>query len=147
MASTSAYKSNAGFDGKLSVVCMIRSFSFLVFMTLIISLPGDKVFELMDTFGFPIDLSILMAHEKGKEVDVAGFDRALKLQKDRSRASSVVENEDWVILKEDVEVKFIGYDKLSTETSIIKYRAFRQKEQKGYQIVLKETPFYAENLA
>ncbi|MBP7541782.1 MAG: alanine--tRNA ligase, partial [Saprospiraceae bacterium] len=52
-------------------------------------LPGDKVFELMDTFGFPIDLSILMAHEKGKEVDVAGFDRALKLQKDRSRASSV----------------------------------------------------------
>ena len=108
-------------------------------------LPGDKVFELMDTFGFPIDLSILMAHEKGKEVDVAGFDRALKLQKDRSRASSVVENEDWVILKEDVEVKFIGYDKLSTETSIIKYRAFRQKEQKGYQIVLKETPFYAES--
>ncbi len=107
-------------------------------------LAGDKVFELMDTFGFPVDLSVLMAQEKGKEVDLSGFDEALQKQKIRSRASTHVENDDWAAVN-DGEVTFVGYDDLEVETVVLKYRTYRQKDQTGYQIVLKETPFYAES--
>lgn len=108
-------------------------------------LPGDKIFELMDTFGFPVDLSMLMAQEKGREIDVRGFEAALQQQKDRSRASGQVENEDWIVVEDVPEVTFIGYDHLSVETSIAKYRSFRMKDTTGHQVVLKTTPFYAES--
>ncbi len=108
-------------------------------------LPGEKIFELMDTFGFPIDLSVLMAQEKGREIDMAGFEAALQQQKERSRASGQIENEDWVIVQDAPEVTFVGYDNLNIETSVVKYRSFKAKDITGHQMVLKETPFYAES--
>ncbi|HPB53831.1 MAG TPA: alanine--tRNA ligase, partial [Saprospiraceae bacterium] len=109
------------------------------------TLPGEKVFELMDTFGFPVDLSVLMAQEKGRVIDMAGFEAALQLQKERSRASAQIENEDWVVVNEVPEMSFVGYDNLNVETSIVKYRSFKAKDAIGHQVVLKETPFYAES--
>jgi alanyl-tRNA synthetase len=106
---------------------------------------GERIFELMDTFGFPVDLSILMAHEKGRSIDQDGFEAALAQQKARSRASSQVENEDWVVVDDIQDVNFVGYDYLNIETSVVKYRSYKAKDKQGYQMVLKSTPFYAES--
>lgn len=108
-------------------------------------LPGDKIFELMDTFGFPVDLSVLMAQEKGRSIDMDGFDAALNEQKARSRAATQVENEDWIVVNEASDVSFVGYDYLQVETEVIKYRSYKTKDRVGHQIVLKSTPFYAES--
>ena len=105
---------------------------------------GGAAFELLDTFGFPIDLTRLIAQENNLTVDDAGFEAALKQQKDRSRAATAMDTEDWQIVKEG-NVSFVGYDSLETTTNILKYRKVSGKGKELYQIVLEQTPFYAES--
>ena len=106
---------------------------------------GNFAFELYDTFGFPIDLTELMAREKGLSVDMEGFNKALEAQKNRSRAATVVDTDDWVIVSQDNETEFVGYDLSEIETDILKYRKVSAKGKTQYQIVLRQTPFYAES--
>ncbi len=106
---------------------------------------GEKAFELYDTFGFPIDLTELMAREKGLEVDMQGFETELQKQKARSRAATAVDTEDWVIVTEGDETEFVGYDDLETHAQILKYRKVTAKGKEQYQLVLDRTPFYAES--
>ncbi|MES2428177.1 MAG: alanine--tRNA ligase [Bacteroidota bacterium] len=105
---------------------------------------GAIAFELQDTFGFPIDLTQLMAHENGLEVDMEDFEFALEKQKTRSRAASAVDTGDWVILK-DEETVFTGYDETETISHVTKYRKVTAKGKEQYQLVLDKTPFYAES--
>jgi alanyl-tRNA synthetase len=105
---------------------------------------GRFAFELFDTFGFPIDLTQLMARENDLSVDMAGFDQALTEQKNRSRAATSVETGDWVILSNDTEQEFIGYEHLSAQVKITRYRQVHVKGKKLYQLVFNITPFYAE---
>ena len=107
-------------------------------------LSGDAVFELYDTYGFPVDLTRLIASEKDLIIDEKGFEKALKVQKERSRAASSKESGDWVLVSEG-ESKFVGYDTLVSETKILKYRHVAEKKHQFTQIVLQETPFYAES--
>ncbi|MBL0127200.1 MAG: alanine--tRNA ligase [Flavobacteriales bacterium] len=107
------------------------------------TIPGDKAFELLDTFGFPIDLTQLIAREQGREVDMKGFDAELKKQKDRSRAATSVITGDWVEIAKG-ETTFIGYDELSCDARILRYRKVSGKGGDQFQIVLDRTPFYAE---
>ena len=104
---------------------------------------GAKAFELYDTFGFPIDLTALILSENDKSVDMLGFDAEMKKQKDRARAASLIEIEDWTLLFE-TETEFIGYDTLEAEINISKYRKVKQKGKEFYQLVFDKTPFYAE---
>lgn len=107
---------------------------------------GSFAFELFDTYGFPIDLTQLMAHEAGWEVDMEGFQKGLEEQKARSRQAANVQTSDWVLLVEDAEMpEFVGYDELKIETEITKYRKITTKGQELYHIVLEQTPFYAES--
>ena len=107
---------------------------------------GTDAFELFDTFGFPIDLTRLMASEKGVDIDEAGFEKALAVQKDRSRADAKKTVGDWTELKDDPSVEFVGYDSLEvTDAQVIKYRTVKVKDKEQYQIVLNKTPFYAES--
>ncbi len=109
------------------------------------SIDGNFAFELYDTFGFPIDLTELMAREKGWTVDMDGFNQALAEQKNRSRAATAIDTGDWVIVNEDNDTEFIGYDHTEIETEILKYRKVSAKGKEQYQIVLRQTPFYAES--
>lgn len=104
---------------------------------------GKQAFELYDTYGFPFDLTQLIAREKGFKVDEHGFAEEMKKQKDRSRQDAKVETGDWVILHEG-ESEFVGYDQLETDVKVNRYRTIHQKNKEIYQIVLNETPFYAE---
>ena len=104
---------------------------------------GYYAFELLDTFGFPLDLTKLLASEYGLIVDEEKFEEFMQKQKDRSRAATSVDAEDWIILKEGTN-KFIGYDSLEAKASILKYRKVKAKGKELYQIVLDTTPFYAE---
>ncbi|PWS28962.1 alanine--tRNA ligase [Pedobacter yonginense] len=106
---------------------------------------GNFAFELSDTFGFPIDLTELMAREKGWSVDLAGYEQSLKKQKDDSRAATAIDTGDWVIVNTDDQSEFVGYDDLEIETEILKYRKVKAKGKEQYQIVLRQTPFYAES--
>ncbi|MDB5020020.1 MAG: alanine--tRNA ligase [Pedobacter sp.] len=106
---------------------------------------GDFAFELNDTYGFPIDLTELMAREKRWTVDMAEYDKALLKQKERSRAATAIDTGDWVLVKPELEVEFVGYDDFEAETEIIKYRKVIAKGKEQYQIVLSKTPFYAES--
>ncbi|MBC7615281.1 MAG: alanine--tRNA ligase, partial [Pedobacter sp.] len=106
---------------------------------------GNFAFELYDTFGFPIDLTELMAREKGWTVDMEGFNKALEEQKNRSRAATAVDTGDWVIVNDDNDTEFVGYDLTEIETAILKYRKVSAKGKEQYQIVLRQTPFYAES--
>ncbi len=106
---------------------------------------GEFAFELYDTFGFPIDLTQLMAREKGMEVDMEAFNQCLQQQKTRSRAAAAVDTEDWVVLKDNDTVEFIGYDETECDCEIVKYRKVKTKGKEQYQIVLNRTPFYAES--
>jgi len=109
------------------------------------TIEGEKAFELYDTFGFPIDLTALILEEKGYQLDTKGFEKALKAQKDRSRAASEISKDDWNILMTDTEQEFIGYDSLKTEVKLVKYRKVTsKKEGDQYQLVFNLTPFYAE---
>ena len=106
---------------------------------------GNIVFELSDTFGFPVDLTALIAREKGLSLDEEGFKAALQAQKDRSRKDSTKEATDWVIVSdEDFDFEFVGYDETETEAKIIKYRKVKTKTGEEVHIVLDKTPFYAE---
>ncbi|MEM7484472.1 MAG: alanine--tRNA ligase [Bacteroidota bacterium] len=109
------------------------------------TIDGHKAFELYDTFGFPIDLTALILDEKGYQLDRTGFEKALKVQKDRSRAASEVSKEDWTILMEDSEQEFIGYDRLEADVKLVKYRKVNsKKEGEQFQLVFNLTPFYPE---
>ncbi len=107
------------------------------------TLPGDKAFELFDTFGFPIDLTQLMAREQGRSVDMAGFGIELKKQKERSRAATAVTTGDWVELQKG-DTAFVGYDELTSTAHILRYRKVTGKGGDQFQVVLDRTPFYAE---
>ncbi|MFM2134762.1 MAG: hypothetical protein RL021_162, partial [Bacteroidota bacterium] len=107
---------------------------------------GTFAFELYDTYGFPIDLTQLMAREKGLDVDMDEFSRCLNAQKERSRSAAVVDTDDWVVLRSGEDaVEFVGYDELSCEAELIKYRKVTSKGKASYQLVLNRTPFYAES--
>ncbi len=105
---------------------------------------GKLAFELFDTFGFPIDLTELMAMEKGFSVDMEGFTSFMKEQKDRSRAATAIETDDWVQLIDDKVEEFVGYDILSTHIKIVRYRKVTQRNKEFYQVVFNLTPFYPE---
>ncbi len=106
---------------------------------------GAFAFELFDTYGFPIDLTQLMAAEKGWTVDMEGFAKGLDEQKNRSRAAAAVENDDWIELQPGVEEQFIGYDEFVSEVHIVRYRHVRSKDREFYQLVFDRTPFYGES--
>ena len=106
---------------------------------------GIKAFELYDTFGFPFDLTALIASERGYTVDEKGFKSAMETQKARSRAAAATKSGDWVILKEDDAEEFVGYDHLKTQIKITRYRKMSSaKEGDFYQLVFNLTPFYPE---
>lgn len=109
-------------------------------------IPGTTVFELNDTFGFPVDLTALIAREKGFSIDEAGYQKALDEQKTRSRKDASSATGDWVELSDSREgSKFVGYDETEVVTQILKYRRVQNKQGTQYQVVLTETPFYAES--
>ncbi|MFN4123771.1 MAG: alanine--tRNA ligase [Flavobacteriales bacterium] len=105
---------------------------------------GEFAFELFDTYGFPIDLTQLLAREKGLEVDMEGFEKNLQAQKERSRKASQVVAGDWVILHEGEDSRFIGYDATSANVQLMRYREIDQKGKKQYHLVFDVTPFYPE---
>lgn len=109
------------------------------------TIDGKVAFELYDTFGFPLDLTSLIARENGLTVDEKGFSEAMKAQKDRSKADAVKETGDWDIVSETEKVTFVGYDKLTETSKIVRYRIIKQKGKDSIQVVLDKTPFYAES--
>jgi alanyl-tRNA synthetase len=112
----------------------------------LVVIEGPFAFELFDTFGFPIDLTQLMAKELGWEIDMDGFSKEMEAQKSRSRNASVVDTADWIIVKEDNEgQEFVGYDILSAEVNILRYRNVKTKEAELFHLVLNRSPFYAES--
>lgn len=106
---------------------------------------GKVAFELYDTYGFPLDLTSLIARENGLSVDEKGFTVEMEKQKNRSRAAAEQETGDWVMVNKDEGVEFIGYDFLESESKIIKYRQISDKKGDRFQLVLDRTPFYAES--
>ena len=106
---------------------------------------GKSAFTLYDTYGFPIDLTELIAKENGMGVDLEAFDVELQAQKARSRNAAVVENDDWVELQTGVSSEFAGYDSLTAEVNIVRYRRVTTKGKTLYQIVFDRTPFYANS--
>ena len=105
---------------------------------------GVDAFTLYDTFGFPLDLTELILRENGMTVNEEEFNVEMQKQKQRARNAAAVETSDWVVLEEG-ETHFVGYDYTEYETRILRYRQIKQKNQTLYQIVLSETPFYAES--
>ena len=106
---------------------------------------GKAVFELFDTFGFPIDLTRLIASENNISIDEKGFEAEMLQQKNRSRAASVQDTEDWVVLNEESGEGFVGYKDILVATRVTKYRKIKAKGKEQYQVVLATTPFYAES--
>lgn len=109
------------------------------------NITGEFAFELYDTFGFPIDLTQLMARESGKDVDMDAFHKCLEQQKERSRAAGSMDTDDWVVLRDETNVEFVGYDEFESDCVILKYRKVKSKNKVQYQLVLNKTPFYAES--
>jgi len=106
---------------------------------------GEFAFELNDTYGFPIDLTELLAKEVGWEVDMNTFLQHLQQQKDRSRAATAIDTEDWVTVNEIDRSTFVGYNDLLVDTKLARYRKVKAKGKEQYQLVLETTPFYAES--
>jgi alanyl-tRNA synthetase len=109
------------------------------------SIEGKLVFELFDTFGFPVDLTRLIGSENELEVDEAGFENEMQQQKNRSRAATVIDTGDWILVGEDLPTQFMGYTQTQADTNIVKYRNVKAKGKEGYQWILATTPFYAES--
>ncbi len=105
---------------------------------------GEKVFELYDTFGFPPDLTSLIAKENSIEIDEKGFEFHMQEQKNRSKKAAETEKSDWNILIDDIETNFIGYNDLTSISKIMKYQKIKEKGKEIYKIVLDKTPFYPE---
>ncbi|MFY7879623.1 MAG: alanine--tRNA ligase [Lacibacter sp.] len=105
---------------------------------------GKEAFELYDTYGFPIDLTRLIASEHQLSVDEAAFEAEMQQQKNRSRAATAIDAGDWMSVHEG-SGSFTGYDTFETTTKALKYRSVKAKGQESYQIVLEQTPFYAES--
>jgi alanyl-tRNA synthetase len=108
-------------------------------------IPGTEVFELYDTYGFPVDLTSLIARENGVSIDEQGFEAALEEQKNRSRSAAAISADDWQTVHANDTVEFVGYDNTSADSRITKYRRITQKDKTLYQLVLDKTPFYAES--
>jgi len=108
---------------------------------------GTAAFELYDTYGFPFDLTRLIAQEKGMLVDETGFEQEMQLQKNLSKSAAAVDTGDWIEVSKPLHGKtsFVGYETLSCETSLLKYRKVDAKGQSSFQAVLENTPFYAES--
>ncbi|MCS6795036.1 MAG: alanine--tRNA ligase [Raineya sp.] len=107
---------------------------------------GKIVFELYDTYGFPVDLTALIAKEKGLSIDEEGFKRELEIQRERSRKAQAQEAADWVILStENTDTEFIGYDYTQSIAKVLRYRKVKEKNKILYHFVLDKTPFYAES--
>jgi alanyl-tRNA synthetase len=109
------------------------------------TLGGEQVFELYDTYGFPVDLTALIAREKGFEVDEIGFEKAMEAQKSRSRAASSSSAEDWTEVNEVSIEGFVGYDHLEQTVELVRYRKINSaKSGEQFQLVFNSTPFYPE---
>jgi|LakMenEpi03Aug12_release.lakeMendotaPanAssembly.Ray.scaffolds.fasta_scaffold08827_7 alanyl-tRNA synthetase len=108
-------------------------------------IPGFFAFELYDTFGFPLDLTSLIARERGLRVNETGFHDEMTKQKTRSKADAAKETGDWVVVSEGEKPEFIGYDNWSASSKILRYRKVKQKNKELFQLVLDKTPFYAES--
>ena len=109
-----------------------------------IEISGKDAFSLYDTFGFPLDLTELILRENGMTVNIAEFTIEMEQQKSRARNAAAIETGDWITLKEGT-TEFVGYDYTESETAILRYRQIKQKNQTLYQLVLDNTPFYAES--
>ena len=109
------------------------------------TIPGNIVFELNDTYGFPSDLTALIAREKGFSIDEAGFQKALQEQKVRSRKDAQSSAGDWIEFHETDKIEFVGYDQPEAYAHIVKYRKIQNKQGTQVQVVLDKTPFYAES--
>lgn len=109
------------------------------------AISGEQAFELYDTFGFPFDLTCLIARERGITVEERGFTAEMEKQKTRSKAAAAKETGDWVLIGEDAKPEFVGYDHLTTTSRITRFRKVKQKNKEMYQLVLDKTPFYAES--
>jgi alanyl-tRNA synthetase len=109
------------------------------------TIDGKVVFELYDTFGFPLDLTALIAREHGLKIDEAGFEKEMGQQKERSKQAASVETGDWVTIRNAEKIEFVGYDHLNSKSKIVKYRQVKAKDKDQFQVVLDVTPFYAES--
>lgn len=108
-------------------------------------IPGPEAFELFDTYGFPLDLTSLIAREQGYSVDEVGFQASMLQQKERSRAATAVETGDWVYLEDASATTFIGYDELSCRAKVVRWRQVSAKGKSLFQLVLDRTPFFGES--
>ncbi|AHM59982.1 alanyl-tRNA ligase [Flammeovirgaceae bacterium 311] len=110
------------------------------------AISGSEAFELYDTFGFPLDLTALIARERGLTVDEAGFATEMEKQKQRSKQAATSETGDWITIHPSkTPTEFVGYDALSTQSHILRYRQVKEKNKTRFQLVLNRTPFYAES--
>ncbi len=109
------------------------------------TIDGKEAFELYDTYGFPFDLTQLIASENNVKVDEAGFKKEMQVQKDRSKAAGKISAGDWVIVRDIDQCTFLGYEQLTSESQIARYRKVTDKGKEIYQVVLDQTPFYAES--
>ncbi len=109
------------------------------------AITGEQAFELFDTYGFPFDLTSLIARERGFTVDEKGFNEEMAKQKARSRVDAAKETGDWIAVGDDVKTEFIGYDFIESTATLSKYRKIKQKNKELYQLVFDKTPFYAES--
>ncbi|MFN4285229.1 MAG: alanine--tRNA ligase [Lacibacter sp.] len=108
-------------------------------------IPGREAFELFDTYGFPLDLTRLIAAEHRLTIDEQGFEAEMQQQKNRSRAATAIDTEDWVVVNETAGQGFVGYHRLAVQTHVQRYRKVKAKGKEQYQLVLATTPFYAES--
>ncbi len=106
---------------------------------------GEQAFELYDTYGFPLDLTSLIARERGLSVDETGFRTAMEKQRSRSKVDAARETGDWITVREDEKTEFIGYEHLQGDIHIVRYRKVKQKGTELFQLVFDVTPFYAES--
>ncbi|MEP1032684.1 alanine--tRNA ligase [Ekhidna sp.] len=106
---------------------------------------GATAFELYDTYGFPLDLTALIARENNMEIDEAGFQKEMEVQKNRSKSAGKQTTGDWNVVNDGEEITFLGYTEISATTQVLRYREVKQKDKVQYQLVLEKTPFYAES--